>query len=282
MENKETKKKPGRKPKVKTEQVEKIPKKRGRKPKGGKIVSETNTKIKNVKTQVVKPNIILHLRCNTNNLNTYKSSVSGNSQNISNINPSLINETLNTTLTIENDNNKISNKSKNIESIINKKLKILNNSVHQNNISNKNSDCFWCTYSFTNPPCFIPEKKIKKNIYIYGCFCSPECAAAYLFNQQIDSSTKWERYSLLNSLYASVYNYTKNIKLAPNPHYLLDKFYGNLTIEEYRSTFSQNKLLMLINKPLTQVVPEIFEDNNEFNNKIVDNTTKIKTKSIFV
>ena len=42
MENKETKKKPGRKPKVKTEQVEKIPKKRGRKPKGGKIVSETN------------------------------------------------------------------------------------------------------------------------------------------------------------------------------------------------------------------------------------------------
>ncbi len=279
MENKEVKKKPGRKPKVKTEQVEKIPKKRGRKPKGGKIVSESKTNSNNIKTQLVKPNIILHLRCNTNNLNNYKNSVSGNSEHINNITPSLINEINNTTLTNESD--KSSNKTKTIESIVNKKLKILNNSVHQNNISNKNSNCFWCTYSFTNPPCFIPEKKIKSNIYIYGCFCSPECASAYLFNEHIDSSTKWERYSLLNSLYASVYNYTKNIKLAPNPYYLLDKFYGNLTIEEYRYTFSQNKLLMLVNKPLTQVVPEIFEDNNEFTNKIVDNTTKIKTKSIF-
>lgn len=79
----------------------------------------------------------------------------------------------------------------------------------------------------------------------------------------------------------SIYNYKKNIKLAPDPHYLLDKFYGNLTIEEYRKTFSQNKLLMLIDKPLTLVTPEIYEDNNEFTNKITDNKTKIKTKNIF-
>ena len=29
-------------------------------------------------------------------------------------------------------------------------------------------------------------------------------------------------------------NYTKNIKPAPNPHYTLEKFYGNLSIQEYR------------------------------------------------
>ena len=38
---------------------------------------------------------------------------------------------------------------------------------------------------------------------------------------------------------------------------------------------------MLIDNPLTLVIPEIYEDNNEFSNKITDNKTKIKTKNIF-
>ena len=282
---KKEKKKPGRKPKskTKTDNVEtepKIPKKRGRKPKGGKIVSQENTVVKKT-SQHSKPNIILHLKCNSSNLNTNDTKIQATVQTIANIKPTeIVKENS------EEENDKANLKmqqqdDKNIENIIYKKIKILNNSIHHNNISNKKSDCFWCTYDFNSPPCYIPEKKIKKTIYVYGCFCSPECAAAYLFNQQLDTSTRWERYSLLNGLYTTIYNYKKNIKLAPNPHYLLEKFYGNLTIEEYRKTFSQNKLLMLLDKPLTQVIPEIYEDNNEFNKKIVDNNTKIKTKSIF-
>ena len=279
---KKEKKKPGRKPKSKTENNDnepKVLKKRGRKPKGGKIINQENTIIKK-KLEESKPNIILHLKCNSSNINISNNKIQASIQNIANIKPTEITKTI-----IEDEmdtNNKVQkNDDKTIENIIYKKIKILNNSIHHNSISKKNSACFWCTYDFNTPPCYIPEKKIKKNIYVYGCFCSPECSSAYLFNQQLDTSTKWERYSLLNSLYTSIYDYKKNIKLAPNPYYLLEKFYGNLTIEEYRKTFSHNKLLMLLDKPLTQIIPEIYEDNNEFNKKIVDNMTRVKTKSIF-
>ena len=46
--------------------VQKVPKKRGRKPKGGKVISKKST-IQNV-SEETKPNIILHLRCNTSDL----------------------------------------------------------------------------------------------------------------------------------------------------------------------------------------------------------------------
>lgn len=270
------KKKPGRKPKTQTLTEEKVPKKRGRKPKGGKIVNE-NEIIKKTKKKAPKQNIILHLKCNSQNLQMADCKVKGTLTQIDKLEPAEVTSSIMTTVSIKGD----VTKENDINSVIHKKIKLLNNTIHHNTLMNKNSSCFWCTYEFSNPPCYIPEKKISKQFYVYGCFCSPECAGAYLFNQNIDSSTKWERYSLLNTMYMSIYNYKKNIKLAPNPHYLLDKFYGNLTIEEYRKTFSQNKLLMLIDKPLTLVIPEIYEDNNEFTNKITDNKTKIKSKNIF-
>ena len=52
--------------------------------------------------------------------------------------------------------------------------------------------------------------------------------------KNIDSSTRFERYHLLNFLYCKIYNYSKNIKPAPSPYYTLDKYYGNLSIQEYR------------------------------------------------
>jgi hypothetical protein len=52
--------------------------------------------------------------------------------------------------------------------------------------------------------------------------------------------------------------------LAPNPYYTLDKFYGNLSIQEYRQLLTYERLLLIIDKPLTKVFPELHEDNNEF------------------
>ena len=61
------KKKRGRKPKKKNDIVEtKVPKKRGRKPRGGKIVSKSSD-INKPETNV-ETNIILHLKCNTSQL----------------------------------------------------------------------------------------------------------------------------------------------------------------------------------------------------------------------
>ena len=61
-------------------------------------------------------------------------------------------------------------------------------------------------------------------------------------------------------------NYKKNIKPAPDPHYLLDKFFGNLTIQEYRKLLKTEHLLLVVDKPMTRVLPELFEDNDKSQN----------------
>ena len=43
----------------------------------------------------------------------------------------------------------------------------------------------------------------------------------------------------------------------------MDKYYGNLTINEYRCLTSNNSLLLVIDKPLTRVMPELHEDTND-------------------
>ena len=84
--------------------------------------------------------------------------------------------------------------------------------------------------------------------------------------ENIDDSAKFERYQLLNKIYGKVYNYTKNIRPAPNPYYLLDKFYGNLTIQEYRKLMKSEHMLLILEKPLTRILPELHEDLEESNN----------------
>jgi galactitol-specific phosphotransferase system IIB component len=165
-----------------------------------------------------------------------------------------------------------------------RKINQLKVSFHKSDICNnmggtQRSACFWCTCEFDSPAIYIP-KTLTKDVYnVYGCFCSPECAAAFLMNENIDTSTKFERYHLLNSLYGKIYKYEKSIKIAPNPFYLLNKFYGNLTIQEYRKLFQSDQMIYVVNKPLTHILPELYEDNNDFllNNKIIPtNAVNIK------
>ena len=273
-----------------------LPKKRGRKPKGGKIIQQSVFIDTNKET---KPNVILHLKCSLKDLqtNTLLENNIVDSFNFSNSNqlsfdiiadknleknithPDIIEEELDYEED-EDDNNNKSTKDNNIRDIW-KKLKVLEHNLHINNICDKKSACFWCTYDFDNPPVYIPKHYIKDSYDVYGCFCSPECATAYLMEEHIDSSSKFERYYLMNNIYAKIYNFTKNIKPAPDPYYMLDKFYGNLTIQEYRSLLRNERLFLVVDKPLTRVFPELHEDNDDFiiNNKIIpSNAYQIKKK----
>jgi len=144
------------------------------------------------------------------------------------------------------------------------KIQLYKNALH----SEKKSACFWCTYDFDNPPCYIPKYEMDGVIYGYGSFCRPECAVAYLMKETIDDSTKFDRYHLLNQIYSKVYDCKKNIKPAPDPHYLLDKFYGNLNIQEYRRLLKTEHLLLVIDKPLTRILPELHEDTDDAFTKI--------------
>ena len=161
------------------------------------------------------------------------------------------------------------------------KLNALKQKLKMKNVSEKHSNCFWCTCGFDNPAVYIPKKYIDDKIEVYGCFCSPECAVSYLKNEKIDTSTMWDRYSLLNNIYGKIYDYEKNIKPAPSPFYTLDRYYGNLTIQEYRKLLKNDRLVMVIDKPMAKILPEIYEENNEtpdILNNIISKNDKFSSK----
>ena len=296
------------------EEQKPVGKKRGRKPKGGKIIQQVVPLNNNKET---KPNVILHLKCSLkdlqSNLSLSTNIESFNFSSKNDLNYEIIGSNQNNNITNNanqsnnyssnyncanlnnNNNNNINDDtdidmydedyySKNKENDIRdvwKKLKVLEHNLHINNISNKKSACFWCTYDFDNPPIYIPKHFIKDSYHVYGCFCTPECATAHLMEENIDSSSKFERYHLINNIYSKIYDYKKNIKPAPNPFYLLDKYYGNLSIQEYRSLLRNERLFLVVDKPLTRILPELHEDNDDFiiNNKIIPaNTLLIKKK----
>lgn len=263
-------------------------KKRGRKPKGGKIIQPALPLTEHKES---KPNIILHLKCSLKDLQTsgdYNSNFTCaniESFQFSGANelsyeiiskPSLANDTTTIESLPTNNNNAPSYNEIQESEIcetkeIWRKLKTLEHNLHINNISDKKSACFWCSHDFDNPPIYIPKHFIKDSYHVYGCFCTPECAVAHLMEENIDSSTKFERYYLLNHIYSKIYQFKKNIKPAPNPHYMLDKYYGNLTIQEYRALLKSERLFLIVDKPLTRILPEFHEDNDDFilNNKII-------------
>ena len=302
-------------------------KKRGRKPKGGKLISKKEEAIEKP-NQIA--NVILHLKCSMQDLTDHNSKISKIFTNPLSYDPSIppsimtydINKTQSFSLyenvnnfdseiksnqiqTSNDINSAIDNKNKktlayneyspilkstenknvvcslcnekmgsenteqdndgdlNIKDI-NLKLKNLKLSMYKNMNLDKKSACFWCTYDYDNQPCYIPKYELDGSLYGYGSFCRPECAVAYLMKENIDDSMKFERYHLLNQIYSKVYNFKKNIKPAPNPYFLLEKFYGNLTIQEYRKLLKTEHMLLVVEKPMTLILPELHDDNDDF------------------
>lgn len=288
---------------IKTSTIDNKPiaKKRGRKPKGGKIIQQI-LPLTNVKEP--KPNVILHLKCSLKELNLSSNLFESNIDSFSFTNSNKLsydvisnenklnklNDLINPPAKLSEyeadiDNSDIDfettkNKDNDIRDIW-KKLKVLEHNLHVNNITNQKSACFWDTCEFDNPPVYIPKHFMNDTYHVYGCFCSPECAVAHLMEENIDSSIKFERYQLMNHIYSKVYNYKKNIKPAPNPYYMLEKYYGNLNIQEYRSLLQNERLFLVVDKPLTRIMPELHEDNDDFiiNNKIIP-TNNIKLRKI--
>jgi hypothetical protein len=298
---------------------EPVLKKRGRKPKGGKLIVKPSEKMDSLKPVA---NVILHLKCSLQDLNEHNTKIHQFVTDPLSYNPSVppsimsfnINESRpfsvyeSETMTIaptqqtnvvepykeketdfaykefdskaqilsngstlcaccssansyekqEEDDSNINVKD------INTKLKRLKLELYKSSNLDKKSACFWCTYDYDNPPCYIPKYEMDGNLYGYGSFCRPECAAAFLMEEKLDDSTKFERYHLLNQIYSKIYEYKKNIKPAPNPYFLLDKFYGNLSIQEYRKLLKTEHMLLVIDKPMTRILPELHEDNEDF------------------
>ena len=289
----------------------KIPKKRGRKPKGGKIVAN-NLALEHNK--IPEPNIIMHLKCceadlnkntfisnlvyepnvpqvetfqfeGTNDLGYSVIDYGNNGNNDDSIkndamkNDTAKNDAMNFYILNNEKKPATTTETDETKSLWNK-LNELTYQLHTNSISDKKSACFWCTCDFDNPAILIPKFELNKIYHCYGCFCSPECATAYLFKESVDTSTRFERYHLLNHIYCKIYNYEKNIKPAPNPYYTLNKYYGNLSIQEYRKLLKNERLLLVVDKPLSRVLPELHEDNDDyvFNCATISTSNKFKIR----
>ena len=294
------------------------PKKRERKPKGGKIIQPPFI-VENV--NVTKQNIILDLKCSTRDLekqddtfgmmdnfnilttstlqydilkdenieqiNLFEDLTNGNIMNGNEINENI--NLLNTSMDVNinaninnNGNNNINNNGNAMSKDIWKKVKQLEYDMHFNNVNGKKSCCFWDTCEFDNPPIYLPKHFINSKYEVYGCFCCLECAVAYLSNEHINTSTKLERFQLFCHIYLKAYECNRNIIPAPDPYYLLDKYYGNLSIQEYRQLLKSDRIFLVVDKPLTKIMPEILEENNEFlftkTQNLTSSMLKIKSK----
>jgi hypothetical protein len=138
-------------------------------------------------------------------------------------------------------------------------------------------NCWWCTYPINNYPCVIPEKYYNEKYYVFGCFCSVNCASSY--NLNLNDHKIMERYALLIRLY----NKTNNkINLAP-PKEILKKYGGIIDIEEYRNNFitcdKEYRLLLppvvLLNHSIDETISE--NNNNNTNEILTVNKKRIAT-----
>lgn len=106
--------------------------------------------------------------------------------------------------------------------------------------------CFWDCQPFRSQPCVIPTT-IEEGIWrVYGNFCSPECAAAFLFHERLDSHAQWERYALLNRLYST--EEMNDIRLAP-PRNTLRLFGGIMDVSEFRDIVKEKRMRIDVMTP---------------------------------
>jgi hypothetical protein len=108
------------------------------------------------------------------------------------------------------------------------------------------SACLWCCHTFEGRPVVLPVRDHGDYLNVFGNFCCPECAMAYLFDMRQDSHTRWEQLALLNRVYAD--SVGGRIYPAP-PKTVLTLFGGMYSIEEYRDMIRQQKVRIDVHLP---------------------------------
>lgn len=256
-------------------------------------MSQTQIEIKQ------KANVILHLKCFLKDVELYL-----NKQNIHlycTYNPDVPNEIkpfeednhyklYDYTILNETPKNEFTNKQLDTNAIVSntthsiidntieltEKIKELKIEVYKGVSNDRKSSCFWCTYPYDNNTCYILQNSTQGSFIGHGSFCSPECSVAHLFHcMPWDDSAKIESYQHINYYYGKSDGYTQNIKPANDPHYFLEKFYGNMNIHEFRALSKSKHMLLCIDKPVTRILPEIHEDNDKMNS---NSTPSVQSK----
>jgi hypothetical protein len=260
--------------------VEKILKKRGRKPK-----DKTETIVKsNIETEESMDNVmILHIpyveeliefeNNNSNNIIYQEYNYSNDNNNIHSqyLNDILYNKHQNC---VNNNELMLTNNfgfNKVNETNSNKKnLNFFNNTLNQrvlyeiDGINDEDTDetncCYWDTCPFKTKPIGLPYKRIvykcketnqmKHKYIVYGKFCSFGCMASYNFS--LKDLQMYERFLLINSFYKDTFGVEKLITFAP-PVEMLDKFGGPYNITKFRNISDSD-----INMYYQKIIPPMY------------------------
>lgn len=115
--------------------------------------------------------------------------------------------------------------------------------------NNNNSHCFWCCHAINSTIYSMPYNydSINDSYFVYGSFCSLQCANAYNFSIHGSSDKVWEINSWIQML-GKRYGFNNTIRPAPSK-YLLKMFGGNLTIEEFREAHIKTDKTYVLNIP---------------------------------
>ena len=141
--------------------------------------------------------------------------------------------------------------------------------------------CWWCCHEFDTVPLGLPiyYNSINNKFQVKGIFCSFACIVSY--NRDIKSKSNKFEY-LIKYLYTKLTGAKLNdiIKPAP-PRCSLKMFGGELSIDEFRNTFNENKIYKLVEYPMfvsKDYIEEIDIKNIKKVNQNVFNETSSNNK----
>jgi hypothetical protein len=93
-----------------------------------------------------------------------------------------------------------------------------------------------------------------------GTFCTPECCAAYVFDNAGRYGDAWKQYEMLHRMVHKVVNHVRvRIKLAP-PRETLQKYGGSYTHDDYRKLLSNYRTEVRLMMPPVHPVQTIIEE----------------------
>lgn len=98
-----------------------------------------------------------------------------------------------------------------------------------------NIACWYCTLNFNKKPIFIPYSINKNSMEVGGNYCSFSCCMKYINIYYKHDEKKRSRYcNNLKYLYKNIYGNDIDIILESIDKECLQKFGGDLTVEEYK------------------------------------------------
>lgn len=102
-----------------------------------------------------------------------------------------------------------------------------------------NIRCWWCTLPFDSIPCFIPKKMRVGKYHVIGCFCSFNCSMAYnLYALDQNQYECLRQCALIHTMYTEIYGEIKEILPSP-PKEVMAMYGGKLSVDQYRKKLKE-------------------------------------------